>query len=91
MKRRELIDSLMGLKISSTFLIWVLLCRYIGALKKGIFFFICSPWKWSHRERQWLEWWEIWACLVVRRMYDVFCLVGIVIAELSFNYLGGNF
>ena len=39
MKRRELIDSLMGLKISSTFLIWVLLCKYLGALKKGIFFF----------------------------------------------------
>ncbi len=44
------------------------------------------------RERQSeLEWWDIWACLVIRRMYDVFCLVGIVIDELSFNYLGGNF
>ena len=62
-----------------------------GIEEGHFFFFICSPWKWSHRERQWLEWWEIWACLVVRRMYDVFCLVGIVIAELSFNYLGGNF
>ena len=35
--------------------------------------------------------WEIWACLVIRRMYDVFCLVGIETVELSFNYLGGNF
>ena len=42
MKRRrtELTDSLMGPKISSTLPIWVLLCRYIGALKKGIFSFV---------------------------------------------------
>jgi len=33
-------DSLMGPKISSTFPIWVLFCRYIGALKKGIFSFV---------------------------------------------------
>ena len=42
MKRRrtELTDSLMGPKISSILPIWVLLCRYIGALKKGIFSYV---------------------------------------------------
>ena len=42
MKRRrtEQTDSLMGPKISSILPIWVLLCRYIGALKKGIFSYV---------------------------------------------------
>jgi hypothetical protein len=36
-KATQLTDSLMGPKISSTFPIWVLFCKKIGALKYGIF------------------------------------------------------